>query len=164
MWLDRMRLVTYRVHQIRVLRVNRLRVTWRWGLVLVQEIEIGLPGKRRKGAHQQNGRCCNLLHGQNVARSTAVRKCPKLPRQRRYRTRAAWIGTPGLRVRYENGIVLLAHFTVRAFYNDCRTALCGVVMVAMMAVMMLRGCKSRAGEHEDEEGCNDDLLHGKNLA
>jgi hypothetical protein len=38
------------------------------------------------------------------------------------------------------------------------------MMVVMMAVMMVRGGKSRAGKHEDQEGSSDDLLHGKNLA
>jgi hypothetical protein len=36
--------------------------------------------------------------------------------------------------------------------------------MVVMAMMVVAGGKSRAGEHEDEEGCSDDLLHGKNLA
>jgi hypothetical protein len=58
-------------------------------------------------------------------------------------------------------LLLLTHFTVSALYGDFLTNLCGAVMVVMMTVMMLRGGKSRAGEHEDKEGSNDDLLHGK---
>jgi hypothetical protein len=59
---------------------------------------------------------------------------------------------------------LLTHFTAGAPYREFQTALCGVVMVVMTVVMMAPGGKSRAGEHEDKEGSNDDLLHGKNLA
>ena len=85
--------------------------------------------------------CSTIVGGAIVPEVTAPKEIPDKEHR--------WAYTSGLRVPLRNGVAPLGTLPPDVL-SRVFTLLCGTVMVVVMAMMMVRGSKGRAGKHEDK--------------